>query len=245
MAGAVGDGVWDSLIEIVFFDAGETIVHPHPSFAELFAETCGRDGYPVSPDDVRGVQERLAPHLLDIGESSGVENPTFSPEASFTFWTHLYGRFCEELAIDDDRMPEKLYRVFSSSESYRLFDDVVPALDALAAGGLRLGLISNFEGWLEKMLVELEVGDLFEVSVISGMEGVEKPDPAIYELALDRARVSPDRALHVGDAPKLDVEPATSVGMRAVLLDRSGRYPDFEGLRIKSLEELPPLAAKL
>ena len=233
------------MIDIVFLDAGETIVHPHPSFAELFAHTCERDGYQVSPDDVRGVQERLAPHLLDIGESSGIDNPTFSPEASFTFWTHLYGRFCEELAIDDVRMPEKLYRVFSSSESYRLFDDVVPALEALAARGLRLGLISNFEGWLEKMLVELEVGHLFEVSVISGVEGVEKPDPAIYELALDRAGVRPSRALHVGDAPKLDAGPATSVGMHAVLLDRSGRYPDFEGLRIKSLEELPPLAAKL
>ena len=233
------------MIEIVFLDAGETIVHPHPSFAELFAETCERDGYAVSPGDVRSVQEQLAPHLLDIGEGSGVQNPSFSPEASFTFWTHLYARFCADLGIDDVAMPEKLYRVFSSSESYRLFDDVVPALDALDAGGFRLGLISNFDGWLEKMLVELEVGDLFEVSVISGTEGVEKPDPAIYELALERAGVRPDRALHVGDAPKLDVEPATSVGMHAVLLDRTARYPDFEGLRIKSLEELPPLAAKL
>jgi putative hydrolase of the HAD superfamily len=233
------------LIEIVFFDAGETIVHPHPSFAELFAETCGLAGYPVSPGSVRAVQQRLAPRLLDIGGGSGVENPTFSSRASFTFWTYLYARFCEELGIDDERMPEKLYRVFSSSESYRLFDDVLPALEALAEDGLRLGLISNFEGWLEKMLIELEVGELFEVSVISGTEGVEKPDPAIYKLALGRAGVSPTRALHVGDAPKLDVEPAISVGMRAVLLDRSGRYCDFEGLRIRSLEELRPVVAKL
>jgi putative hydrolase of the HAD superfamily len=233
------------LIEIVFFDAGETIVHPHPSFAELFAKTCAAAGYPVSLGSVRKVQQSLAPHLLDIGEGSGIENPTFSSKASFTFWTYLYARFCEELGIDDDRMPEELYRVFSSSESYRLFDDVVPALEALAEDGLRLGLISNFEGWLEKMLVELEVGDLFEVSVISGTEGVEKPDPAIYELALERAGVSPQRALHVGDAPKLDVEPAISVGMRAVLLDRSGRYSDFGGPRISSLEELRGLVAKL
>jgi putative hydrolase of the HAD superfamily len=245
VAGVVGDGVWKPLIEIVFFDAGETIVHPHPSFAELFARTCVQAGHPMSPGSIRKVQQRLAPHLLDIGEGSGVVNPTFSSEASFTFWTHLYERFCEELGIDDDELPGELYRVFSRSESYRLFDDVVPALEALAGDGVRLGLISNFEGWLEKMLVELEVGHLFEVSVISGTEGVEKPDPAIYELALDRAAVSPDRALHVGDAPKLDVEPAISVGMGAVLLDRTGRYSDFEGLRIRSLEELRPLVAKL
>ena len=39
------------MIEIVFLDAGETIVHPHPSFAELFADTCERDGYVVSPGE--------------------------------------------------------------------------------------------------------------------------------------------------------------------------------------------------
>ena len=48
------------------------------------------------------------------------------------------------------------------------------------------GLISNFEEWLEEMLVELEVGHLFDVSVISGTEGLEKPDPAIFHLALER-----------------------------------------------------------
>jgi putative hydrolase of the HAD superfamily len=233
------------LIEIVFLDAGETIVHPHPSFVELFAETSARAGYEVSPSRVREVQQRLAPHLLDIVEKSGVDHPTFSSDASFRFWTHLYRRFCEELGIDDDALPEELYRVFSRSESYRLFDDVVRALESLAEDGRRLGLISNFEGWLEKMLVELEVGHLFEVSVISGIEGIEKPDPAIYELALERAGVAGRSAVHVGDSPRLDVEPALSVGMRAVLLDRTGRYPDFEGLRIRSLEELPPLVANL
>jgi putative hydrolase of the HAD superfamily len=89
------------------------------------------------------------------------------------------------------------------------------------------------------------VGHLFDVSVISGFVKIEKPDPAIYELALERARVEPTKAIHVGDSMSMDVEPAGSVGMHTVLLDREGRYPEAATLRIASLEELPGVVAKL
>ena len=94
-------------------------------------------------------------------------------------------------------------------------------------------------------MVELEVGHLFDVSVISGLEGIEKPDPAIYELALDRAGVAAENAVHVGDSPAMDMEPAESVGIRGVLLDRKGRYPTRPETRITTLKELPGLVAKL
>ena len=77
-----------------------------------------------------------------------------------------------------------------------------------------MGLISNFESWLEEMLVELEVGHHFEPAIISGIEGVEKPDPTIYEIALEKAGVAPENAVHVGDSPGMDVEPASLVGIR-------------------------------
>ena len=225
--------------EIVFFDAGETIVYPHPSFAELFADVCANRGYEITPRDVSAVQERLAPHLVDLAEETGIEQGvTLSDRDSRVFWTYLYRRFTSELAIEDDDLVEDLFRLFRKTSTYRLFDDVLPTLGVLERRGFRLGLISNFEGWLEKLLVELEVGHLFDVSVISGVEGVEKPDRAIYRLALERADVAPAAAVHVGDSMRLDVEPATEVGMRAVLIDRAGRYPGAPN-RITSLEELP------
>jgi HAD superfamily hydrolase (TIGR01509 family) len=94
-------------------------------------------------------------------------------------------------------------------------------------------------------LVEQELHESFEVSVISGLEGVEKPDPTIYRLAVERADVDPARAVHVGDSVAMDVVPALEVGINAVLLDRVGRYPDSGYLSIGSLEELPDLVAKL
>jgi putative hydrolase of the HAD superfamily len=118
-------------------------------------------------------------------------------------------------------------------------------MDALDGAGYRLGLISNFDSWLQKMLLEMEVGHLFDTAVISGIEGVEKPDPAIYRLAFERAGIAPDRAAHVGDSPAMDMEPAAAVGMRPVLLDRAGRYPESPYPRITRLQELPAVIAKL
>jgi putative hydrolase of the HAD superfamily len=227
--------------DIIFFDAGETILHPHPSFHELFAKVCRDHGVVVEPDTVAELQQRLAPFLVDLASESGVDKPSLSPEDSRTFWSYLYRRFLKELGIEDEALTQRLYDVFSHPSSYALFDDVLPTLKTLLDMGQRLGLISNFEEWLEGMLVELEVGHLFDVSVISGIEGVEKPDPEIYRVALERAGTDPARGLHIGDSMTLDVEPARIAGLDTVLLDRHGRYPDVPVTRIRSLSELPEL----
>lgn len=232
-------------IDIVFFDAGETLLHPHPSFPELFARTAQATGHDVSVEDATTVQARLAPHLVDLAEDTGVEKPSLHAEDSLRFWSFLYRRLLKELGIEDEQLVSVLYKTFSDISSYALFDDVLPALQRLEAEGYRLGLISNFEEWLEEMLVELEIGDLFEVRIVSGAEGVEKPDPRIYELALERAGADPRAAVHVGDSPAMDAEPAAAAGMEAVLLDRLGRYRGRPGTVISSLDELAGVVSDL
>ncbi len=231
-------------IGFVFFDAGETLVHPYPSFAELFAAVCQDEGVHVEADDVRVVQERLAPYLIDQDDEE-VRYSSISPVESERFWLHLYRRFLRELDVENAALERRLYARFSDVASYKLFDDVLPALDGLLEQGYRLGVISNFEGWLQEMLVELQVGHLFELAVISGVAGVEKPDPKIYEIALDSAAVAADEAVHIGDSMTLDVEPARSVGMHAILLDRAGRVPNSDAPRITTLEDLPMALANL
>jgi len=240
-----GDDGLAARIEVVFFDAGDTLLGPHPSFPELFSQVCAERGYDVPSELVVRVQNKLAPQLIDLAEDTGVENPSFSSEASKKFWGYLYKRFLEDLDIQDADLAQALLHRFSTGSSYMLFDDVLPTLRGMHAQGYRLGLISNFEQWLEERLIELEVGQLFDVSVISGFVMIEKPDPAIYELALERAQVEPGKAVHVGDSMSMDVEPARSVGIHPVLLDRRGQYTDSEVLRIQSLEELPGVVANL
>lgn len=232
-------------IEVVFFDAGETLLRPYPSFPELLSQICSEHGYEVAPERASEVQQRLAPHLVELADETGIDKPSLDPEHSRIFWTHLYRRITGELGIEDEALVETLFARFSHPSSYKLFDDALPCLTELQRQGHRLGLISNFEGWLQEMLVEFEVGHLFEVSVISGFEGMEKPERGLYDLALERAGVSGANAVHIGDSPKMDIEPAREVGMTPVLLDRYNRYPDAPEPRVSSLEEVPSVLERL
>jgi putative hydrolase of the HAD superfamily len=114
-------------------------------------------------------------------------------------------------------------------------------LDRLRDAGMALGVVSNFEEWLEQLLERLGVRSYFAVSVVSGVEGVEKPDPRIFALAMDRAGVRPDESVYVGDNPEFDVDPALEAGMFPVLVDRRERFPDAPGARITSMSQLPGL----
>jgi len=113
-------------------------------------------------------------------------------------------------------------------------------LDRLQDAGLVLGVVSNFEEWLERLLEELGVRRYFQVSVISGVEGFEKPDPRIFQLAMARADVTPERSVYVGDNPEFDVDPALALGMFPVLIDRD-RFLDAPGPRITAMDQLPAL----
>jgi len=233
-------------IGMVFFDAGETLLRPYPSFVALFAATCREHGVEVTPEEVTEIRSRLAPHLVELAADSGIDKPSLFPDRSFEFWGYVYRRFLGELGVVDDGLVRTLFDVFSDSQSYKLYDDSLQTLLELRERGYRLGLISNFEGWLEKLLLELEVGHLFDTTVISAFEGIEKPDPAIYRLALERAAVDPVGTAHVGDSPANDAAPSAAVGMTPVLLDRDGVYERITDYpRITSLQELPDLLANL
>jgi putative hydrolase of the HAD superfamily len=225
----------------VFFDAGETLVYPHPSFAELFTEVLRTEGVVVDPAVVQEVVSAYSQKFTETVQSGEGHLWSTSPERSRAFWDGVYRGFLEEVGVADhhDRLVDRLYITFTDLASYRLHPDVVPTLDRLRRAGLSLGVISNFEEWLERLLETLGVTGYFPVRVISGVEGVEKPDPEIFRIALERAGVTARESVYVGDHPFFDIEAAEEVGMVAVLIDRRGRYPDAEGTRITSLEDLP------
>jgi putative hydrolase of the HAD superfamily len=224
----------------VFFDAGETLVHPVPSFPELFAAIVTREGYPRDPGEIADGLTMVSDAF--VRAAAGEERWTTSAARSRRFWLGVYDRFLEALDIPrTDGLADTLFAEMTDLEQYAAFDDVEPALRELRDAGYRLGVVSNFEPWLERLLERLGLTPYLPIRVVSGIEGVEKPDPAIFRLALDRAGLRPEEAVYVGDIPAFDIEPSEALGMRGVLIDRRGRHLDHPGDRVSSLVHLPGL----
>jgi putative hydrolase of the HAD superfamily len=221
----------------VFFDAGETLVHPAPSYPELFSAVLLREGVVRTPEQVVEASRVVFHRFSEAARDQ--ELWTTSPERSERFWKGVYDRMLQTLGIVGvDGLRDVLYREFTDLSNYALFDDVPPMIRTLGAAGPTLGIVSNFEAWLEDLLAHLGVRETFPVRVISGIEGVEKPDPRIYGLALARSGVDAADAAFVGDNPEFDITPASALGMTTVLIDRRGRFPDHDGLRIEDLRDL-------
>jgi putative hydrolase of the HAD superfamily len=224
--------------EIVFFDAGETLIHPLPSFPELFSLVCADHLLEVDLSNLPKISRSL---MAEIEEKQR-NGYTFTNDMAVSrrFWLEFYEALVRRMGYDQENgeLPQALYRIFSEPSNYGAYDDVHDSLYELKERGFRLGLISNFEPWLEGLLHRLYLLEFFEVMVISGYEEFEKPHPRIFEIALERANINPQQALHVGDSPVSDFYGASKVGIKAILLDRWGRFPDFDGIRITSLREL-------
>lgn len=225
----------------VLFDVGETLVHPAPSFPELFARILGTAGHERDADDVVAASAMVMQRFSEASRDG--DRWTLTLESSRAFWLGVYERMLASLGLPSaDGLRETLYEGFTDLDNYALFDDVPETLDALEATGVMLGIVSNFEAWLEELLGSLGVRDRFPVRVISGLEGVEKPDPEIYRLALDRVgAAAAGQVAFVGDNPEFDVVPPAAMGMFPVLLDRRGRHPDHDGVRITDLRALTDL----
>lgn len=145
-----------------------------------------------------------------------------------------------------ERIFKRIYATFGSSAPYSVFPDSQPFLRWLRRKGVKVGLVSNAEYRYQDVILPalgLNQGLEWDFGVFSGLEGVEKPDPRIYKIALEKAgNVSPEEVLHIGDSMRKDYMPAKSVGMHALLLDRF-KIPDAENWRKSGATVLPDLDA--
>lgn len=134
-------------------------------------------------------------------------------------------------------------------ETYRLYDDARALLSSLQRARMPLALITNGASDTQRdKLRSLGIEDRFDAVVISGDVGIAKPDPSLFELALDKLAVRREHAWHVGDNLATDVAGAQAAGLTAVWLNRRGLSrsagdpePDFEIRSLSDLLALLPL----
>ena len=211
-------------LDCVLLDAGDTLLAPAPSFQGRFLAVAADAGVPL---EEAAVDAAIAEAIRAAEWPSNWTDPA----TQRSFWVGFYRQVLADLGHRDDgmRVAEALFAAFSDPAGYRLFDDVRPALDALAGRGVTLGVVSNFEPWLEDILTLQGIDHLFATVAISGKLGVAKPDPEIFQVALKEAGAEPEATVHVGDQPVNDVAAARAVGITPVLIDRFARHLDPDG----------------
>ena len=123
-----------------------------------------------------------------------------------------------------------------------MFPDCQKALESCSSLGLTLGVVSNFDRRLEGILQACGLLTHFSFLVTSEEAGVAKPDPAIFEQALQRCGVAASNTAHIGDHYLMDYLSSRSLGIHGYLLDRQNKYTNSDipsEHRIGSLDELP------
>jgi HAD superfamily hydrolase (TIGR01549 family) len=117
-------------------------------------------------------------------------------------------------------------------------EDVRRTLPQLKQAGYILGVISNRDKPFQELLNEHGIGEFFDFSLAAGEVNSFKPDPGVFEYALQRMNLSPQDVVYVGDNYYADIVGARRAGLRPVLYDPRGVFPDPDCTLIKSFDEL-------
>jgi HAD superfamily hydrolase (TIGR01662 family) len=215
------------VLRAVVFDVDYTIAKPGPD---------------LGPDGYRRLGERhgltLDPARYDEARRAALTTLERHPELDHDeeIWVLFTQRIIEGMGGEGDTYAAayEMERSWVHAHHFELYDDAVPAIEALRGRGLRVGLLSNTARDLDEFVSHhgLEV----DAVLTSRTHGKTKPHETIFRRMLDLLSVAPSEAVMVGDTLEDDVEGARAVGMQAVLVDREGRYPGQD--RIRGLGEL-------
>jgi HAD superfamily hydrolase (TIGR01549 family) len=216
-------------LEAVVFDVDFTLAKPGPD---------------LGPEGYRKLGERfglrLDPARYDEARRGAIATLKRHPELDHDeeVWILFTERIIQGMGGSGDtyRCAVEMTRAWERAEHFELFDDTLPVLDELRGHDLKLALLSNTGRDLNEFVAHHKIQ--VDAILTSRVHGKTKPHETIFRALLDELDVAAAAAVMVGDDPTDDVEGARSVGMRAWLVDRGGRFPDHPD-RLADLRALP------
>ena len=209
------------MLKTIFFDAAGTLFESRRPIGDSYAAVGRNFGANVSGRAVSAAFRHAFSTAQGLafgpgrpaGEIRRLEREWWRERVAETF-TDLHH-------FDDfDAYFNALFEFFGDPVNWVAYPDVAPALEKLKGAGLRLGVISNFDARLYRLLEGLDLARFFESVTISSEAGYAKPAAQLFEIALAKMGVAPDEAIHVGDAPHLDITGANAAGIEAILIRR-------------------------
>ena len=235
----------DTPLQAVTFDAAGTLIHLTESVGDSYSRVAAGFAIHAAPADLnsafRTVWKRTPPPFpnpqgktpdCQQSEESREPAPQEPPsikgsndESSLShrekaWWKRLVREVFTTVQATDfsqfDAFFEQLYDHFESPGCWALDEAAVDVLDHLSAQGLKLGLLSNFDHRLRRILADLGIFDRFDAVILSGEIEAAKPDPRMFQTISAALACEPAEILHVGDDQECDIAGAQRAGFRAL-----------------------------
>lgn len=235
------------MIRTVFFDAAGTLFESREPIGRIYARLAREFGLDAPEDAVAASFRRAFGAAPGLAFGLGLR-PDELRRLERHWWRDRVGETFAPLGKfpDFDAYFDALFSYFANPDHWIADLEAAPMLQRLRDDGLKLGVISNFDYRLYRILDGLDLTRHFDSITISSEAGFAKPRREVYDAALACAGVTAHDAMHIGDSEHLDFVPAAALGMGAVLIDRDARdaAPSIAGrtARISSLASVPELA---
>lgn len=230
--------------EAVFLDAGYTLFSANPSPSKFYHQVCVRHGVQITLEQMveamRGVWlEHVVPEMSDP-----VADFFCSDEEDREWWWDYDRKVFTTLGIPETKHLDifsEIYHFFEDPGAWQLYPDTLESLEKLKAASFSLGIVSNWNSSLKKIVDGLSLSGYFDFILSSAEAGWKKPSPKIFEMALKLAGREASRVVHIGDTYQTDVLGARNAGIRGIMLDRRGGIQHQDHEVIGDLLEVYPL----
>ena len=195
-------------IHAVLFDAVGTLFHSRGTIGEIYGRLAAQYDFPTDPRLIEAEFARLV-----RARGTPIEKTAWRSLVAATF-ANLgpFPRF--------DEFFEAVYEVFRTSKGWLCYPETIPVLESLRQGNYQLGIVSNFDARLDRVLEDLQIAHYFKTIVTPHTSGYSKPDPRIFLEASTALQVLPEEIVFVGDDFVLDVDAASRAGFHGILVDR-------------------------
>jgi putative hydrolase of the HAD superfamily len=237
----LADNVWEEVIlrrkmktiDAVIFDFGDTLVSLSPSKEDIFIKAGRSIGLKLNREAVS-----FAYRMVDFRKKYSSVNIR-NDRQRYHFFCDYNRHLCDVLGISDsfEKLNPVLIHRFKKKHKWKLIKDVRFVLKELFRRNILLSVVANWDRGLSSEAERLRIKQYFGSVIASQEVGFEKPDPKIFDYALNKLSLSvrDHTIFYVGNEYETDILGARRAGLVPVLIDRGRHYPHADCMRYESI----------
>jgi len=230
----------------IFFDVGYTLMTLFPSRGDVYADIAYDYGYNLNPKIIEANFDQLG----EEWDKQKIRTQPLTRASSKTVSKH-YAQFNSEVLIRSGiprqdksislTIGKRIFNeVFSNNSLWRIFNEVKDFLNLLKKNNKKLAVIENWDkrlpGFMKSWSWDLD--KYFDFIISGGELKLRKPDPQIFQIALDKAKTKPQKTVYIGNRYTEDVLGAKELGITPILFDRERNYKNNDCLKFFKYKEL-------